>query len=71
MDIATVILIVLGLAIVGLLVVIVQRQAGAAPSEQPVDTPAPAIDHSVLVAAVREAVDAQIRKTTSETLADT
>ena len=70
-DIATVILIVLGLAIVGLLVVIVQRQAGAAPSEQPVDTPAPAIDHSVLVAAVREAVDAQIRKTTSETLADT
>lgn len=70
-DIATVILILLGLAILGLLVVIVQRQAGSAPTEQPVDTPAPTIDHSVLVAAVREAVDAQIRKTTSETLADT
>ena len=56
-DIATVILILLGLAILGLLVVIVQRQAGSAPTEQPVDTPAPTIDHSVLVAAVREAVD--------------
>jgi len=32
---------------------------------------APTVDHTAIVAAVREAVDAQVRKTTSETLADT
>ena len=71
MDFATVILIILGLAILGLLVVIVQRQAGSVVAERPIDVPAPTIDHSVLVAAVREAVDAQVRKTTSEAFADT
>jgi DNA recombination protein RmuC len=71
-DIPTLILIILGLAILGLLAVIVQRQAGSTPTgTSDMGAPAATIDHSVLVAAVREAVDAQVRKTTSETLADT
>ncbi|MGA0980890.1 MAG: hypothetical protein ACO3UX_13180, partial [Candidatus Nanopelagicales bacterium] len=57
------------LAIAGVAIAALRR--GPTSTEQPVDTPAPTIDPSVLVSAVREAVDAQIRKTTSETLADT
>jgi len=69
-DAAVIVLIPLVLAVLVLVVVLIRRlgQSSSAPTTE---APAPVIDHTALVTAVREAVDAQVRKTTSETLADT
>ena len=70
MDAAVIVLIPLVLVVLVLVVVLIRRlgQSSSAPTTE---APAPVIDHTALVTAVREAVDAQVRKTTSETLADT